>query len=440
MEKHELLRYIPLRTIDDERVYLRALKNALDICEYVDHVDKRGINKSAVIQEQMKEFFDILFSMLISTSPNHKKLKKRIKSDANDMATITALSKESAKRAFEIFRRYKRLNATFLRSVFGKLMWILMDLKFLDSTYIAPIMTVGDVLSTETIQSLTGNPLFKTAVDPSAPSIQRSEALRAVAHEVPCETDISLVFNSISDSISAVQSNQKPIILLLQWLETVSQTCELSIRRGCEGSCLSHSHAEQYKFVRNTLVLWKVIGEHMDVLWAAVEDDLLNPSLAYSFVDTGQGCHRLQKCPQTRQIAERCLTEAKRQVGSWIGSDVIHLGDRDVPNALVFIDKYTQIPLVLGEITSVILELESYTKQNAWVHNAVCQTYGSVDRLKKSILQDFFKNGFNGSGDDGGSCIDGRLTSVWNWCSLIGKKKFYHFFKLCGFRGFDGRF
>ena len=41
-------------------------------------------------------------------------------------------------------------------------------------------------------------------------------------------------------------------------------------------------------------------------------------------------------------------------------------------------------------------------------------------------------------GDDGGSCIDGRLTSAWNWCSKLHKKPYYYVFMFTGFQGFDG--
>ncbi|RYY88525.1 DUF2009 domain-containing protein [archaeon] len=102
------------------------------------------------------------------------------------------------------------------------------------------------------------------------------------------------------------------------------------------------------------------------------------------------------------------------------------------------------------------------------------QAYGGLEKAKKDILCDFFTHAFDGSGGDNffdagvlfvalqithqklytihytlytihytcltGSCIDGRLTSAWNWCSQLSRKPYYPLFRLTGFLSFDGEF
>ena len=83
------------------------------------------------------------------------------------------------------------------------------------------------------------------------------------------------------------------------------------------------------------------------------EEDLLSESVSYALQDTGQGHQRVQQAPLTYKSMQKILLRVQGKVNQWIGSNVIHLGDHNVPNALMFIDKYTQGKCLIAHISLV---------------------------------------------------------------------------------------
>jgi len=162
---------------------------------------------------------------------------------------------------------------------------------------------------------------------------------------------------------------------LLPWGAAVRQACTLLARAGrAQAGCGA-----------GVLLCWlRVLGlglglreraraAQMFKLWSLAEEDLLAEGNTYRLTNTGQGLNRVQQAPAVSRAMHAILARCQRarprrrsrrvagragallratadaacgvgaqQLGQWVGSAVIHLGDHNVPNALLFIDKYTQ--------------------------------------------------------------------------------------------------
>jgi len=253
---------------------------------------------------------------------------------------------------------------------------------------------------------------------------------------------------SIGDNHAFLRCNRDPCDRMIAYLKQYfdptqarSPKTSLAIRSGKGGARLSHDHSKQYAYVLQSLTLWREILHDMFHLWSLAEQDLLSESMPYRLRDTGQGLNRVQAAPKTSRMMRSILHKAQQSVGTWVGSSVIHMGDHNVPNALMFIDKYTQIYRILLPICNTLSQISTLARKPG-ISDYVEAEFGSVENLVLEILGDFFRHGFDGSGADNffdaGSCIDGRLTSAWNWCSSLEKKRYFPIFLLAGFVGFDG--
>eukprot|EP00816_Leptocylindrus_hargravesii_P007364 CAMPEP_0196805074 /NCGR_PEP_ID=MMETSP1362-20130617/4798_1 /TAXON_ID=163516 /ORGANISM="Leptocylindrus danicus, Strain CCMP1856" /LENGTH=637 /DNA_ID=CAMNT_0042177751 /DNA_START=86 /DNA_END=1999 /DNA_ORIENTATION=+ len=404
---------------------------------------------------------------------------------------------------FEIGRRNKVLNPSKMRSTYGKLMYMLQDsqspsvAKGLGFCLYKEMLMVGPHLAEMQIEELLSDARLLDATmhvsdldEKSGKKIGREEVQKLVRrkrdmqqeliHEygrkgLATEEEVQRCIDSLADAVSVIESNVAPVRRMLSFLEDnfdpmkaepefslkLSSSSFISPSRSSgsafssynsmnrfgfgsggdsSGPTLSHNHPTQYTFVRQSLKLWCKVQENMHRLWVCADDDLLSTTHGYSLWNTGQGLNRVQTCPRVAKVMHTLLGETRTESSAaWVGLSVVHLGDRDVPNALIFIDKYTQIPRFLQPIVSFIDSIPKLC-EDQHVADYIEDEFGGERRLKMYVLKDYFKHGFDGSGDDGGSCIDGRLTSSWNWTSQVAKKRYYNILMMSGFQGFDGDF
>jgi len=224
------------------------------------------------------------------------------------------------------------------------------------------------------------------------------------------EEELHHCINSIADNNYFLLANRAPVDRALELLAThfdpssEDSNFSLSLRYGEGGSKLSHCHSTQFSFVLQSLMLWREIMNDMFRLWFMTEDDLLDDSNRYRLMDTGQGLNRVQAAPNIGGAMSEILAKVHRAVKSWVGLSVVHLGDRDVPNALVFIDKYTQVPRILAPIVRAVDGIDRLCEDPA-IRHMIDEQYDGPDSLKKEILCNYFKHGFDGSGSDGSTFV-----------------------------------
>jgi hypothetical protein len=208
-------------------------------------------------------------------------------------------------------------------------------------------------------------------------------------------------------------------------------------------SPMFRTHTQHLQHVLQTVSLWETITHYLPFIsFLSIQSYLDVSNNPYKLCNNGQGIVRVQPAMLLQRVMVALVVCALRGVGS----GAVHIGDSSVPNSLSLIDKYLQLNTILTPLLS--------TARYWWTSTTNIATQEAVARLKLStfaadciqfghrkLLQHWSINGMDGSGGDtvftAGSCVDGRLTSVWNWCNMLPNQEFYPLFSLAGFTSFD---
>ncbi|CAL1700387.1 unnamed protein product [Somion occarium] len=417
-------KYIPMRLELAERKYLRLLEAALNVSEYTDKIDTIGfrLSKAKRIVHQIRELCAIMSGLVLAAD---YKQGQELFTDREFKE-----NEDFFQKIFELGRRHKIMNPDKMRSTYGKLIYLLQDsqspevIDMLGFSCVQPIRTVYTVLEEQNALDLLREDLVSVATkeiysegrtrrDIQKDIRSKEKAIEALSAKYQrkglSQETIRQCLYSIGDNHAFLRTNRDPCDKMIAYLK-------------------QYFHPTKPNDGKSSLAIKS--GK-----------DLLSENVPYRLRDTGQGLNRVQAAPKTSRMMHVILNRAQRSIGSWVGSSVIHMGDHNVPNALMFIDKYSQIYRILLPICNTISKIPELMTKHA-LRSYIENEFGSAEGCSREILGDFFRHGFDGSGADNffdaGSCIDGRLTSAWNWCNSLEKKRYFPVFLLAGFIGFDG--
>eukprot|EP01012_Entosiphon_sulcatum_P056411 TRINITY_DN80068_c0_g1_i1.p1 TRINITY_DN80068_c0_g1~~TRINITY_DN80068_c0_g1_i1.p1 ORF type:complete len:483 (-),score=69.99 TRINITY_DN80068_c0_g1_i1:2-1426(-) len=454
--------FIPMRLSSIERRQVDLLVAALNVSEYTDKVDGLRFThqRGEIICRELKDIYQVLIGLQIASDHDvgMKLVNKPLREQGEYFATL-----------FEIGRRYKIMNPDKMRTEYGKLIYLLQDAcspetaRRLGFAPLKPIMTVEmalqecgctAILQDPRLLEATSPIIDKTGAELEIAKRQKETLISTLCKEYSQDSPHSVLercIRSIDDVHCQIALNACKLDRLILFLksdfnpQTTSKACNLGITSGKNGARLSHSHTTQYNYVLQSLTLWKFVSLNMFKLWHAVEQDMLDSSRPYRFRGTGQGYNRVQSAPRVAAEMNSILRCTQKVVNSqWVGLSVVHLGDDQVPNALNFIDKYTQVARIVHPILQCVDNVERVGLEWPGIPQLIAHDFSDAQGLRLALLRDFFRHGFDGGGGnnpmDAGSCIDGRLTSAWNWCSRLSQKAYYPIFLLTGFTSFDGQF
>jgi hypothetical protein len=357
----ERSKYIPLRLSLGERKMLRLVEAAMNCCDYTSAVDRSFSSEARRTHAQLKGITSVLRGLV--TACDYTAGQKLI--EVENYSEYESFFRQM----FEIARRHKIMNPEKMRTEYGKLIYLLQDavsptvMPHLGFSVKGPIESVykfleergglallsDELIETATVEILSlGRP--RTVIDTEIRKKERAVNVLKRKYQTSrlSQDDIHLCLYSICDNNSFLNSNRVPIDKIIDFLKSnfspnkIEEGYSLSIVSGEAGSRLSHSHERQFYYALQSLTLWRDIINDMFRLWAMAEEDLLSESVTYSLQDTGQGMQRVQQSPRAYKAMQEVLTRVRNNVGNWVGSSVVHMGDHNVPNALSFIDKYTQ--------------------------------------------------------------------------------------------------